>query len=265
MAQHPAKAPSPTSAEPRWERRKQARPAELALAALELFVEKGFAATRLDDVAARAGVSKGTLYLYFDSKEALFKSVVRESIVPAMVEAEDMLAQHNGSAEEALESLFWEWWHRILSTPLGGIPKLMLAESRNFPEIADFYHREVIQRGTDLIRSVIARGVKRGEFQPLNLDYVAHVVIAPMVMLAVSRHSVDFCGRENRDPLEFVRTHVEMMLAGLRHYGERAVRDRERLRALAPGRPRSLPAKRAATSGRSPRPRAGGKQRKESR
>lgn len=229
---------SPRSAatEPRWERRKDARPAELAFAALELFVEKGFAATRLEDVAARAGVSKGTLYLYFDSKEALFKSVVRESIVPAMVEAEGMLAQHTGPAEEALESLFWEWWHRILSTPLGGIPKLMLAEARNFPEIADFYHREVIQRGTAMIRGVIERGVMRGEFRPVDPEFVAHVVIAPMVMLAVSRHSVDFCGRENRDPLQFVRTHLELMTAGLRHYGERGDRDRDRLRTSGAAR-----------------------------
>lgn len=225
--------PRSGAGEPRWERRKDARPAELAFAALELFVEKGFAATRLDDVAARAGVSKGTLYLYFDSKEALFKSVVSESIVPAMVEAEGMLAQHTGSAEEALESLFWEWWHRILATPLGGIPKLMLAESRNFPEIADFYYREVIARGTALIRRVIERGIERGEFRRVDLDYVVHVVIAPMIMLSVSRHSVDFCGRENRDPLQFVRTHLELILAGLRHYGERADRDRARLRAAA--------------------------------
>lgn len=245
--------PRSSAGEPRWERRKDARPAELAFAALELFVEKGFAATRLDDVAARAGVSKGTLYLYFDSKEALFKSVVRESIVPAMEEAESMLAQHTGSAEEALESLFWEWWHRILSTPLGGIPKLMLAESRNFPEMADFYYREVIARGTTLIRRVIERGIELGEFRRVDLDYVVHVVIAPMIMLSVSRHSVDFCGRENRDPLQFVRTHVELMMGGLRHYGERADRDRARLRAAAaPTRSanRSTPPARAAAKSR---------------
>jgi AcrR family transcriptional regulator len=217
--------------EPRWERRKDARPAELAFAALELFAEKGFAATRLEDVAARAGVSKGTLYLYFDSKEALFKEVVSGSIVPAMIEAEKMLAQHTGSAAELLETIVWEWWHRILATPLGGIPKLMLAEARNFPEIADFYYEEVIRRGTNLVRAAIRRGIASGEFRPLDADYAVHLFMAPMIMLGVSRHSVDFCGRENRDPLQYVRTHLELALAGLRHYGEATQHDRHRLRS----------------------------------
>ena len=92
-------------AEPRWERRKGARPSELLAAALNLFVEKGFAATRLDDVAARAGVSKGTLYLYFDNKEALFKAVVQEGIVPVIDEGEALVRDYRGSAPELLRQI----------------------------------------------------------------------------------------------------------------------------------------------------------------
>src|SRR4249920_3188746 len=95
----------PKIIEPRWERRKDARPGELASAALELFVERGFAATRLDDVAKRAGVSKGTLYLYFDSKDDLFKAVVREGIVSRIVEFEDRMRAYQGSSADLMRLL----------------------------------------------------------------------------------------------------------------------------------------------------------------
>ena len=96
--------------EPRWERRKDARPGELAAAALELFIERGFAATRLDDVAKRAGVSKGTLYLYFDSKEDLFKAVIREGYVAPLAEAEQFLATFEGSSSDLIREIFRRWW-----------------------------------------------------------------------------------------------------------------------------------------------------------
>jgi AcrR family transcriptional regulator len=129
------------------QRRKEARPAELTAAALELFVEKGFAGTRLDDVAARAGVSKGTLYLYFDSKEALFKAVIQEGIVPILEEGSDLVEAFKGSASELLRLMVGEWWPRIGDTHLAGVPKLMISEARNFPELAIYYHDAVIVRG----------------------------------------------------------------------------------------------------------------------
>ena len=116
----------------------------MTAAALELFVERGFATTRLEDVAARAGVSKGTLYLYFDSKEALFKAVIEEGIVPTLVAAEQQLAEHSGSAAELLRKLLFGWWQQIGGTRLAGVPKLIISESRNFPEVAQYYHDKVI-------------------------------------------------------------------------------------------------------------------------
>ncbi len=111
----------------RWARRKEARPAELTAAALELFVERGYSATRLDDVAARAGVSKGTLYLYFSSKEELFKAVVREGLLPVIERGERLSEEHTGSAGDLIRRLIRNWWESVGRTPLAGIAKLMIS------------------------------------------------------------------------------------------------------------------------------------------
>ena len=126
----PATAPH---SKPRWERRKDARPAELLASALELFVEKGYAGTRLDDVAHRAGVSKGTLYLYFENKEDLFKAVVRESVVERISETADQIDRFEGPSDALLERVVRRWWTEYVDKTAGGISKLIMAESSNFP------------------------------------------------------------------------------------------------------------------------------------
>src|SRR3954467_6540322 len=123
------------------ERRKEARPGELLDAALELFVEKGFAATRAEEVAARAGVSKGTLFLYFPSKEELFKAVVRENISGRFSEWNEEFQKFEGTSAEMLKFCMQVWWDRVGATRASGITKLMISEARNFPDLADFYHR----------------------------------------------------------------------------------------------------------------------------
>ena len=107
---------SPSETKPRWERRKDARPQELLAAALDLFVERGFAATRLDDVAAQAGVSKGTLYLYFANKEELFKAVVRENMLPALGEGEEAIEKCDGNSADLFRDIMLGWWERIGAT-----------------------------------------------------------------------------------------------------------------------------------------------------
>ncbi|MGD8796421.1 MAG: helix-turn-helix domain-containing protein, partial [Thiohalophilus sp.] len=104
------------------QRRKAERPGEIVAAALELFVEHGFAATRLEDVARRAGVSKGTVYLYFDSKEALFEAVVREVVIPQVERSEMLARQHQGTQADLLKQLVWNWWQSVSSSPICGIP-----------------------------------------------------------------------------------------------------------------------------------------------
>jgi AcrR family transcriptional regulator len=205
----------PKILEPRWERRKDARPGELASAALELFIEKGFSATRLDDVAKRAGVSKGTLYLYFDSKEDLFKAVVREGIIPKFVEFEGEARTFTGSTPDLLRGLVHRWWDQIGATHLGGITKLMMSEAGNFPELAKFYHEEVITRGLGIFSAVIQRGVTRGEFRPLAMEYAPRICAAPVLMLMLWRHSFDLCGAQQLDPKAYLDTHVDMLVHSL--------------------------------------------------
>lgn len=197
-------------------RRKEARPQELTAAAIALFVEKGYAATKLDDIAARAGVSKGTLYLYFDSKEALFEAVIREGVVSAIEAGEALLVDDAANPATLLREILVGWWERIGSTELGGIPKLMLSEARNFPDVANFYDEAVIQRGRALIRSVVARGIERGVFRPVDLDSVGTVLIAPLLHLAMWRHSFASCCGRDIDTERYLRTHIDLVLNGLR-------------------------------------------------
>jgi len=200
---------------PRWERRKDARPQELLAAALALFVERGFAATRLEDVARRAGVSKGTLYLYFANKEELFKAVVREHIGQTMGEAEDDLAGSDAPSAVLLRALMMKWWRQVGSTDVAGICKLMLAESGNFPELVRFYDEEVIMRGNALIEGVLQRGCARGEFRPMNTAVMTQVLIAPVMMLMMWTHSFFPCEDREVDPEAYMDAFLDVTLRGL--------------------------------------------------
>jgi AcrR family transcriptional regulator len=200
---------------PRWERRKDARPQELLAAAIDLFVERGFASTRLEDVARRAGVSKGTLYLYFENKEELFKAVVRTSIVPVIGDAESSVAEFDGHSADLLRNVLMAWWERIGANKVSGIIKLVTAEAGNFPELATFYQDEVINRGTRMISSMLERGVSRGEFRAINVPQMTQVLIAPMLMLVTWRHSIGPCERAALQPLAFLDAFLDMALHGL--------------------------------------------------
>jgi AcrR family transcriptional regulator len=200
---------------PLRQRRKEARPAELTAAALELFVEKGFAATRLEDVAASAGVSKGTLYLYFDSKEALFKAVIQEGIVPVLEQGADLIDSFQGGSAELLHTLIREWWLRVGATHLGGVPKLMISEARNFPELATYYNDTVITRGRELLRRILVRGIAAGEFRNVDVETAIDVIFAPVLMLLIWRYSLGACGCGGHDPEVYLDTHLDLALHGL--------------------------------------------------
>ena len=196
-------------------RRKEARPSELTAAALGLFVDKGFAATRLEEIALRAGVSKGTLYLYFDSKEALFKAVIQEGILPVVAEGEAIAAAHHGSAFDLLERLLANWWMRIGETDFAGIPKLMVAEARNFPDVAQFYYENVIKRGRALVGAALERGMACGEFRRMDVDTCIEVVIAPVLMLLIWRYSMGSCQGKQVDPGQYLAMHMDFLRLGL--------------------------------------------------
>src|SRR5258706_15879945 len=153
-------------AKPRWRRRKNARPEEIISAALEVFADRGFAATKLEDIARRAGVTKGTIYLYFENKEALFKALIRQTIVPVIAQGEAVAKSFTGSARDLFERLVREYWRLVGETALVGIPKLMMAEAGNFPELARFYYEEGVTRRHPLMAGVIGRGIKAGAVPP---------------------------------------------------------------------------------------------------
>jgi TetR/AcrR family transcriptional regulator len=202
----------------RRERRKEARPGELLDAALDLFVEKGFAATRSEEVAARAGVSKGTLFLYFPSKEELFKAVVRENMSGRFAEWQEEFDTFEGTTAEMVRYCMRVWWDRIGATRASGITKLIISEARNFPDIAAFYQQEVIRPGTELIRRILQRGVDRGEFRPLDMEYAVFGIIAPMIFLIMMKHSLGVCMPQDYalDPERYIASQVETLLHGLR-------------------------------------------------
>lgn len=203
---------------PTRQRRKEARPQELLDAALELFVEKGFAATRSEEVATRAGVSKGTLYLYYPSKEELLKAVIRHNLTGLIAEGTELIDAFEGSSAELLTLMMRTWWHRVSNTPASGIFKIMLSEARNFPELAAFYNAEVIAPAEAMIRRALQRGAERGEFRSVATDEITLVLSAPILFMALHKHSLGACGIQDlvRDGNRVVETHIDLVLNGLR-------------------------------------------------
>ncbi|MDH1380012.1 TetR/AcrR family transcriptional regulator [Comamonas aquatica] len=214
MTDHPSS--SAPSARGR-SRRKEARPAELLEAATRLFVEKGYAATKVEEVAALAQVSKGTLFLYYPSKQALLKAVVRENIAGRFAEWQAELEAFAGTTPELVRYAFQVWQERIGDTYAGGICKLMASECCNFPELASFYLEEVVKPGNALVRRILERGVARGELRPLDLDAAIHLITTPMFAYVHWRHSIGMLYPQSLGvsaPLYF-QTHVDNLLRGL--------------------------------------------------
>lgn len=179
---------------PSRQRRKEARPQEILEAALAVFARKGFAATRLDEVAARAGIGKGTLYLYFSSKEELFKAVVRETLLPHLARLEAVSAAGGGPVLPLIERFLVELAQRIEARDgtdgLAAIPRLVLAEAQSFPEIARFYAEEVIARGLAALGGLLERGIRAGELRPVDVPATLPCLLAPLLLAALFESSL---------------------------------------------------------------------------
>jgi AcrR family transcriptional regulator len=197
------------------ERRKDDRPRELLDAALTLFVEQGFAATKVEDVAKRAGVSKGTLFLYFATKEELFKAVVRENIVGQFSEFNVALDGFTGTTESLLRSFMAAWWQRVGATRSAGICKLMVSEGRQFPELAEFYRNEVIDPAQKIIGRVLARGVQRGELQAMHAQHSVYTLLAPILFLMLWNSAPSLSGAEALDGPTFLDSQIDVLLHGI--------------------------------------------------
>jgi AcrR family transcriptional regulator len=200
--------------QPRWKRRKEARPGEIVAAALKVFGQRGYAASRLEEVAAEAGVSKAAVYRYFENKEALFEAAVREALLPNLAVVETMVKQHEGPSADLLRFLF-ERLADLLESDASVLPKLVIAEAANFPQLAEFYVEAVVKRGLALLGRIVARGVARGEFRPVELPSTLPLVIAPVLLMALWKHSL---GRHAEAPFEqrrVLQAHLDMLLRGL--------------------------------------------------
>jgi len=203
----------------RWHRRKDARPEEILEAALSLFTEKGFASTRMNDVAKLAGISKGTLYLYFESKEAIFHAVIQEMVTPKIAQVEQLVEQHEGSNAELLKLLILNWWKEVARTKLSAIPKLMISECGNFPELGEFFVNTVVKRARAIFASVIRQGVEQNEFVRQDPETLARLVMAPMIQGAIWSHSLKQFD-DDQDMEQYIALHVQLIEKSLvKHKG----------------------------------------------
>lgn len=209
-----------TAEQPRNKRRKDARPQEILQAALELFIEKGFAAAKMEDIARAAGVTRGTPYLYFANKEEIFKSLITELLLPQLELGEAILSEHKGSTRELLVSLLQAWWVKMGESSVSALPRLILAEAGNFPDVACLYHEGFIQPGLRLIRQVLERGVARGEMRPLDIDMACHVVVSPIMMFMISCHSAAPKCIDVEEPERYIAAAIDILLNGVLLNGE---------------------------------------------
>ena len=181
-------------------------------AAMEEFIARGFAATRLDDIAKRAGVAKGTIYLHFKDKESMFEELIRTAIVP-LVGRIQATPPAGGSVRDLIEAFALNFIHEIVNTRRGDIVRLIIAEGPRFPAIADFYYREVVSRGLAGMRAMIELGIARGEITNRTLANFPQIVVAP-AMIAVIWQSL-FAKHAPLDAIEMFRSHLDLI------FGER--------------------------------------------
>lgn len=198
---------------PKRRRRKEARPGEIIAAGLAEFADKGFAAAKLEDVATRAGVVKGTIYRYFESKEALFEAALKAQVAPVFNEVLASLERFPGSTPDLLRMVIPTIYKELFGSGIHVLMRIIIAEGGRFPAIAEFYHRESITRGKTIIEAIVHRGVARGEFRPGAAADLPMVAIAPAVMAAVWTMTFD---RFEPIPIErFLEAHLDLVLNGL--------------------------------------------------
>jgi AcrR family transcriptional regulator len=199
----------------RWTRRKEERAPEILEAALACFAEKGFAGTRMDDIATRAGITKGTIYLYFKSKEELFKALARQSIGERIAAITAQLQGSDSPAAEQLRFVLTTLGHFASTSDRVVLPRVLLAEAGNFPELAEFWRQEIIDRGLGLFEMILKRGMARGEFRKVAPGHAARLCVAPLLVLILWRTLFARFDPEPYDYQGLIETHVATLLKGL--------------------------------------------------
>ena len=194
--------------------RKDERPGEILEASFLEFAEKGFLATRLDDVAARAGVAKGTVYLYYDSKEALFEAAVRSRLLPVVDQIGRLSQQYDGTVVDLLRMIVRVMYGRLADPTVRTLMRIVIADGQRFPDLIAFYHREVLSKLTGILKTVVARGVARGEFRQGALTDLPEVLVAPGIMGAIWQ--MTFAAEENIPLERFMAAHLDLIERSLR-------------------------------------------------
>jgi AcrR family transcriptional regulator len=204
---------SANSASRRRERR-DTRPQEIVAAAFEEFAAKGYAATRLEDVASRARVSKGLPYLYFKTKEALFKAVVKSVITSHFDVIREKMETTELSAEAFLKGPFLSFIQELVSSKRAFIARLLIAEGHKHPELTAYYYEQVVSRGVETLSRLIERGVARGEFKPTPLRDYPQLLVAPVLTAIFWRQL--FERHHHLDTNALLKTHIDLMLDAIR-------------------------------------------------
>jgi AcrR family transcriptional regulator len=202
-----------------WQRRKQARPGEILEAALAVFAEKGFAAARMEDIAVKAGVTKGTIYLYFPSKEEVFKSLAREHVGQSLILATEQAEKYEGSAFEFLKFFYARFFEFVLQSDVAVLPKIIIGESGNFPELARFWREEVIEKAIDMLSGIIAKAIARGEIRDLPVDHIVKLALAPVLMCLVWHTTFEKTSDKEFNYPEYLATHCDVFFKGLAPQG----------------------------------------------
>jgi AcrR family transcriptional regulator len=194
--------------------RKEQRPDQILEAAFEEFAAHGYAGARLDDVATRAGISKGLVYVYFKTKEELFKAVVRAFIVPrfdALLEE----VQHSGkSSEELIRGPILSFMKEFARSRRRILIRLLIAEGAKHPDLTQFYHGEIVSRGMRLLSLIIRRGIAAGEFKPSPYEEFPQLFVAPMLVVIVWQ--LLFEPYQKLDVERLLEAHIEIVVMALR-------------------------------------------------
>ena len=195
------------------EQQKEARRNAIIDAGFQEFALQGFTPTKLDDVAVRACVGKGTIYLYFDSKESLFEEVVRKNLFPARDEAVNHAAEFQGTATELLTIHFKQMYENLHRDQRPQLIALIMGEASRFPKMADFFFKEMVRTNQDLVRGIIQKGIESGEFRESAIKDFTQILIAPTLISALWRLQFDTYSPLDID--SYSDTHVEFVLRGL--------------------------------------------------
>ncbi len=198
----------------RWKRRAAARPDEILDAALDVFIETGFDAARMDDIAARAGISKAGVYLYFDSKEALLRALISREISPIAAQLTAIAEAGAADPEATLRLMATAAIERLSDQRFFAVPRLIIAISGRFPDIADFYRTEIVETAMAALAKLVTAGIDKGAFRPVDPVLTVRAIIGPVMFAALWRHVLR--GDLDIPPAKVIEGQVDLLLNGLK-------------------------------------------------